>query len=471
MFAAFQTAPRRMQLRRVFSLLSEDADTVWIHVAMPGTWKGHDAGEFTLTRDDFATIIANFEHQKNDIPLDWEHATEWAAQAPAAGWVKQLRLQGDNLWAFVELGKKAASQIRAGEYRFSSGVFVFDATDRATGEECGCVLHSLALTNVPFIDGQQSIRLRADARGARLMMAQADKAKLIEAITELDGDALDPQQVLAVAEGLALLEAAKKAPEEPEEPAAMADGAEVEEEEEEEDVVPASDAAPEDVVPAADAMPAIEGEGDAAAAALAPLAERLGTDIVGLAALIAEKVDEVAALLEGAGAEPEAAPFSDGAPEVATSDAPAIPAAPTPTAVAAGTRAMETTIRGLSQRLAVFEKREKDAERAEAEGLVDDLVTSGRLLDGGRADMVTFALSNRAGFDRVAASLGQAVPTGVIAGPDTATDVDTTPINEADAFVVSLRRTMKGIKGNTKAKEDAAIRAHAKAQQDNGAAH
>jgi phage I-like protein len=83
--------------------------------------------------------------------------------------VQKLERREDGLWALVEFTERAATMIKAGEYRFCSGVFAFERRDRQTGDVIQCMLDSIALTNRPFIDGQEPISLSQRALAERDM--------------------------------------------------------------------------------------------------------------------------------------------------------------------------------------------------------------------------------------------------------------------------------------------------------------
>ena len=154
------------------AVLGDDSSTSWIQISESGSWAGHDAGEFTLGRAEFSSAIDAFLAQKNPIVVDYEHSSTALAPegAPAAGWILDLEARGDEekeeLWAFVEWTEKAADRIRAKEYRFVSPVWMFDAPHRVSGEELLAELHSLALTNTPFLDGMAPVEL-SRLRGAQ----------------------------------------------------------------------------------------------------------------------------------------------------------------------------------------------------------------------------------------------------------------------------------------------------------------
>lgn len=138
-----------------------------LHIAMEGSWEGHPQGGFKFTSDVFDEMIANFEEQKNPLPVDYEHGAfpepGQRADTRAAGWIQRLeKRQGEagyDLWAIVEWTDVAAEMIRAGEYKFCSPAFSMKSIDRSSGDERGPELANVALTNLPFLDGQSPIRL------------------------------------------------------------------------------------------------------------------------------------------------------------------------------------------------------------------------------------------------------------------------------------------------------------------------
>ncbi len=73
-------------------------------------------------------------------------------QAPAAGWIKDLILKQDGVYASVEWTEKAAQYLAAKEYRYLSPVVSVRESDRKA-----LLLHSAALTNTPAIDGMTAI--------------------------------------------------------------------------------------------------------------------------------------------------------------------------------------------------------------------------------------------------------------------------------------------------------------------------
>lgn len=220
-------------VRDGIALVSEAAPKTWIHVALFGEWAGYvdDAGEvhvFAFDEAVFAQMIANFESQKNPIPLTYEHPDYKAAAAagnaiPAAGWIHELQVREDGLWAFVEFTAKAANHVREGEYRYCSIVMDFTSTDRATGEETGARLFEVGLVNRPFIDGMAPIQLSRTAQeiaASRRKQGQVSMSQAGEKLAQIrDALGIDPnlsadEARWAVSDALyalAMLEQAEKA--------------------------------------------------------------------------------------------------------------------------------------------------------------------------------------------------------------------------------------------------------------------
>ena len=155
----------------------------WIQLAKSGSFAGHSSGPFELNAAIFGEIIVNFYDQKNPVPIDFEHASEADATsgsvptngAPAQGWVVDLKIEGEDLWARVEWLPKARDLIRSGGYKFISPAIRFGSKDRVTGKPVGARLTSAGLTNLPFLDAMAPLAAKASG-GATT--ALADKGAL-----------------------------------------------------------------------------------------------------------------------------------------------------------------------------------------------------------------------------------------------------------------------------------------------------
>lgn len=272
---AYALSPTLLALRAAVGISGEDPEsrTGWIDIAGPGEWKGHPEGPFTLDRAAFESCIAAFEAQANPIVVDYDHASMRVnpdGGAPAAGWVQKLEIRGDRLFGLVEWTPRAAAGIRNGEHRFCSGVFDFAPVDRVTGESnTVCVMDSVALTNRPFIDGQQPIALTRTVQLEIPHMAdapQTEDAGAMLAARLMEATGLDVAALLAALDAnLPAVTAALKG--------------EVKSETEVETPMAAPPAAPAAVAPAAETaalsaqVAALTAQVNAQAAELKPLRE------------------------------------------------------------------------------------------------------------------------------------------------------------------------------------------------------
>lgn len=109
-------------------------------------------GNFKVDKESFDNIEKQFKGRKLDIVIDYEHQTLHDVQAPAAGWIKELSLKQDGIYATVEWTSKAKEYLSNKEYRYLSPVVMV-----RKGDNKAVLLHSVALTNTPAIDGMKAI--------------------------------------------------------------------------------------------------------------------------------------------------------------------------------------------------------------------------------------------------------------------------------------------------------------------------
>lgn len=123
----------------------------------PATMTGGALAAWRMDADIAAAIIAAVASRETPLVIDYEHQSLNARQngqpAPAAGWVESVAfVPGRGLFAAVSWTERARAYIEAGEYRFISPVFTFDATTGAVQ-----ALASAALTNTPALDGMEAV--------------------------------------------------------------------------------------------------------------------------------------------------------------------------------------------------------------------------------------------------------------------------------------------------------------------------
>jgi phage I-like protein len=122
-----------------------------------------------------------------------QHVNYDHSSGVAAGWIEDLELRDDGLYALIRWTSKARGHIQADEYRFLSPEFSTDGLDKASGGSQGPTLYGCALLNDPYLEELPRVaasntqpQTAAKAAGATKM----DKAKLI-AILGLSANATD----------------------------------------------------------------------------------------------------------------------------------------------------------------------------------------------------------------------------------------------------------------------------------------
>lgn len=401
---AFDADRRELCLRSTTPLIA-GAPIVWAHVAHEGVWKGHPKGPFELTRAHFERAVANHAARETPPKVDFDHETDFrppGTALPARGWVQQLEVRdGEDgraeLWAEIELGAKAVEAHADGGYRFNSAVFSFDAVDRVTGEPIGFSLMRLALTDDPFIDGQQPIQLSAQGdttmKKIRTLGAATDKVGELAALlgVTLDDAMEDPWKHLF--DRIHALQAAATV----------------------ETITEGGGAAAVELSGGA-------GEGEETEEETEETMELAGETDTGT-----DPAAQIAQLLEAAGV----TTFDELLAKVTSASSEG--------AAAEAVLSARHQASALERRLSAAEAQLLSYRTEEANRSVEQLVQSGRLLDTGRAFARSLFLSDRKGFEAFTKGLPLAVPVGSHAtGHEPPTE--TTPaIDEADPEVKEMR--------------------------------
>jgi phage I-like protein len=264
---------------------------LWINIARTGEWKGHPRGPFEFTTAVFDQIIANASRRTTPINCDYEHQTFKSGlrgAVPSSGHVLKLERRGDELWALVELTPAAARHVRDGEYRSCSPVIEFEATDRASGDDIGPEMLSLALTNDPFQDGLVPYRLtRSEA-----MAEPIDEKKKAEDEKALSATAAPAAKEKTAADHAA--DAALSASEAAKSAAALSGGTPADQQ-----VALAEPAAEADVAAAAEDAADDAGDDVDANSVFDALAEAAGMSKSEVLAKMADNIDEFVAVIQG----------------------------------------------------------------------------------------------------------------------------------------------------------------------------
>ena len=123
-----------------------------IKLAKVGEWKGHRDGQFKLELKDLEEIKTNFDNTEVDAVIDLDHATLFYGTGEAYGWIKELEIRGEDLFAKVEWLEHGSELIKTGKYKYISPVLQQNTIDPTSGNNIGWTLHSAAITNRPFLE-------------------------------------------------------------------------------------------------------------------------------------------------------------------------------------------------------------------------------------------------------------------------------------------------------------------------------
>ncbi|MER9851240.1 phage protease [Mesorhizobium sp. M0106] len=139
------------------ALSAADADGAWVQLTPAGTFSGRNGLGPWVTGDktSMEKIVANTRTYagSTDLAIDYDHQAVYGAvpgvggKAPAAGWIKELKVQDDGIYGRVEWTEKAATAIRAKEYRYLSPVFLHEKTSGRV-----LLIRMAGLTNTPNLD-------------------------------------------------------------------------------------------------------------------------------------------------------------------------------------------------------------------------------------------------------------------------------------------------------------------------------
>lgn len=147
-------------------------------------------GRITLTRSYLQSFVRNWEKQgKVALPVDYWHDDE-SPDSIASGWIEDLELRADGLYARIKWTAAAKAKIDADELRFLSPSFVHDGTDSTTGQRQGPTLLGAALLNKPFLFDLPRVAAGAVPRLTHTQENDMDK-KLICAALGMPEDTAD----------------------------------------------------------------------------------------------------------------------------------------------------------------------------------------------------------------------------------------------------------------------------------------
>lgn len=134
-------------------------------------------GGITVTKTMLRDYVRNFKKnvygQGDDIPVNLSHDRE----GEAAGWVRNLFVDGNSLMAEVEWTILGFEKIKKNLFKFISAELAPILPDHETGKEMRNVFIGAALTNIPALKGQRAIALSEELKS---LINKSMLKKLIE---------------------------------------------------------------------------------------------------------------------------------------------------------------------------------------------------------------------------------------------------------------------------------------------------
>ncbi len=169
-------------------------DTPWLKIGVTGKWDGHASGTFEMNQTIFEQMVSNYERGGIDLVVDYEHQTLWGDIAPASGWIRKdpvsLKAENGEFFAQIEWTDRAKEMISSGEYRYLSPVFAPNTLAQSDGSNIGWTLHSVALTNKPFLEELGEVRLNKLTQSTNQTKEEGTMTKEEELALKAENDKL-----------------------------------------------------------------------------------------------------------------------------------------------------------------------------------------------------------------------------------------------------------------------------------------
>jgi len=178
----------------------------WMLLFKAGKGSLADGLDYLVDEEAYNLIQAGIAGSGNEVVFDYEHQSVRIMEAPAAGWIKELKWDPtQGILARVDWNDRARKYIASKEYRYYSPVFHVRQSD---GRVCG--IHSVALTNTPKTKNLKPILAKLGAEPAT--KEEGMKREDLIAGLKLSTGASDEEILTALAK-MGVAHAAKGTPE------------------------------------------------------------------------------------------------------------------------------------------------------------------------------------------------------------------------------------------------------------------
>lgn len=178
--------------------VGSDAAPDWVQLFPAGpAIETRDGRAYRL--DDAAALVATFDKDAIDLPVDVNHSTEIRApkgeEAEPVGWIKQLEVRSGLLFARVDWLDKGKALLAAKAYRYVSPAFWHDKAGQVTRLKSLALVASPALPSMPALAAATDIETPENSMktiAVALGLAEgADEAACLAAVTTLKSGTVD----------------------------------------------------------------------------------------------------------------------------------------------------------------------------------------------------------------------------------------------------------------------------------------
>lgn len=156
--------------------LGEPVHGSTIDVLQVGSYDSTRYGKFKITSGDLEQYVREFRESNaaGRRQVDFDHKGS-QGDTRAAGWIKDLHIDGDKLRAEVEWTPAGRSAVEGKEYRFTSAEYTSTVRSKTTGKsEKKPTLKAVTLTNRPFIDTMDPVSLSDDPSARLAVLSDPD---------------------------------------------------------------------------------------------------------------------------------------------------------------------------------------------------------------------------------------------------------------------------------------------------------
>jgi len=186
--------------------INTDAAPEWLQLIPAGKFSAVDGrGPFDNLDPDSIIAASMAKMPQVGMVLDYDHSTDLAAPegrpAPAAGWIKQFKVENGAIFARIEWTADAAEAVIAKKYRYVSPVFEHNKDGKVERILRAALTNNPALVNLPAI----AHRLKEDGINSVIPMAKKKmpgKKSISEIVAGLEDlfPEMSDKQILEMAE-------------------------------------------------------------------------------------------------------------------------------------------------------------------------------------------------------------------------------------------------------------------------------